>query len=190
MEIDKTDDTMKFKNLITAFLVLGLFFSTQAVAQKKDKFDENKAQETITQFKKIDSGLEAFFKNSFGYAVFPSIGKGGIGIGGAAGKGVVYKQGDMIGGSNMTQITVGFQLGGQEYSEVIFFENADSFNRFINNKYQFAAQVSAVALKSGISADASYSDGVAVFTQAKGGLMYEASVGGQKFKFVPKNEMK
>lgn len=102
----------------------------------------------------------------------------------------MFKQGEMIGGSNMTQITVGFQLGGQEYSEVIFFETADSYNRFINNKYQFAAQASAVALKSGISADASYTDGVAVFTQDKGGLMYEASVGGQKFKFVSENEMK
>ncbi|KYG83403.1 lipid-binding SYLF domain-containing protein [Roseivirga echinicomitans] len=181
---------MRVKSLIAAFLVLVVFFSNQAMAQKKEKYDVKKAQKTITQFKKIDSGLDSFFENSFGYAVFPSIGKGAIGIGGAAGKGVVYKQGDMIGGSNMTQITVGFQLGGQEYSEIIFFEDADSFNRFINNKYQFAAQVSAVALKSGISADASYTDGVAVFTQAKGGLMYEASIGGQKFKFVSENEMK
>ncbi|WP_421977399.1 hypothetical protein [Roseivirga seohaensis] len=173
-----------------AFITIGLCFSMQVNAQNKEKYDIKKAQKTITQFKKVDNSLETFFENSFGYAVFPSIGKGGIGIGGAAGKGVVFKQGEMIGGSNMTQITVGFQFGGQEYSEIIFFEDADSFNRFINNKYQFAAQVSAVALKSGISADASYTDGVAVFTQAKGGLMYEASVGGQKFKFVSENEMK
>lgn len=186
----RNTNVMKTRNLITAFMVLGLLVATQAFAQKKEKYDVKKAQKTIATFKKTDSGLTEFFDNSFGYAVFPSIGKGAIGIGGAAGKGVVYKQGDMIGGSNMTQITVGFQFGGQEYSEIIFFENADSFNRFINNKYQFAAQASAVALKSGISADAKYTDGVAVFTQAKGGLMYEASVGGQKFKFVPLSEMK
>ena len=181
---------MRIKSLIVAFITIGLCFSMQVNAQNKDKYDIKKANKTITEFKKEDNSLETFFENSFGYAVFPSIGKGGIGIGGAAGKGVVFKQGEMIGGSNMTQITVGFQFGGQEYSEIIFFEDADSFNRFINNKYQFAAQVSAVALKSGISADASYTDGVAVFTQAKGGLMYEASIGGQKFKFVSENEMK
>ncbi|KYG81432.1 lipid-binding SYLF domain-containing protein [Roseivirga ehrenbergii] len=181
---------MRVKNLIAIFITLGLCFSIETFAQNKEKYDITKAQKTITEFKKVDNSLVTFFQNSFGYAVFPSIGKGGIGIGGAAGKGVVFKQGEMIGGSNMTQITVGFQFGGQEYSEIIFFEDADSFNRFINNKYQFAAQVSAVALKSGISADASYTDGVAVFTQAKGGLMYEASVGGQKFKFISENEMK
>lgn len=181
---------MRIKSLIVTFITIGLCFSMQVNAQNKEKYDIKKANKTITEFKKVDNSLETFFENSFGYAVFPSIGKGGIGIGGAAGKGVVFKQGEMIGGSNMTQITVGFQFGGQEYSEIIFFEDADSFNRFINNKYQFAAQVSAVALKSGISADASYTDGVAVFTQAKGGLMYEASVGGQKFKFVSENEMK
>lgn len=178
------------KSIIISVLAIGLLFSTQAFAQKKEKYDTKKAQKTISQFKKTDAGLSSFFDKSFGYVVFPSIGKGAIGIGGAGGKGIVYKQGNVIGGSKMTQITVGFQFGGQEYSEVIFFENADSFNRFINNKYQFAAQASAVALKSGISADAKYTDGVAVFTQAKGGLMYEASIGGQKFKFVTESEMK
>jgi lipid-binding SYLF domain-containing protein len=82
----------------------------------------------------------------------------------------------------MTQVTVGLQAGGQKYAEVIFFENAQAYERFIGNKFEFAAQVSAVALKSGASADAKYRDGMMVFTQAIGGLMYEASVGGQKFK--------
>ena len=140
------------KSIITSALIIGLLFSSQAFAQKKEKYDTKKAQKTISQFKKTDAGLNSFFDDSFGYVVFPSIGKGAIGIGGAGGKGIVYKQGDVVGGSKMTQITVGFQLGGQEYSEVIFFENADSFNRFINNKFQFAAQVSAVALKIGLPA--------------------------------------
>lgn len=185
---------MKTKSLRIATLLFSVLFacliSTDALAQKKKrkKYDPAKAQKTIATFKKTDPSLASFFSEAYGYAVFPSIGKGGIGIGGAAGKGLVYKSGSLQGGSKMTQVTVGFQFGGQEYSEVIFFEDADAYGRFINNKYQFAAQASAVALKSGVSADAKYTDGVAVFTMAKGGLMYEASVGGQKFKFVPKSE--
>lgn len=185
---------MKVKSLsittILFSLLLIVFTSTDALAQKKKrkKYDPAKAQQAITAFKKMDPSLGAFFSGAYGYAVFPSIGKGGIGIGGAAGKGLIYKGGTLQGGSKMTQVTVGFQFGGQEYSEVIFFEDTDAYSRFIDNKYQFAAQASAVALKSGISADAKYTDGVAVFTMAKGGLMYEASVGGQKFKFVPKSD--
>lgn len=185
---------MKTKSLRIATVLFSILLtslvSTDALAQKKKrkKYDPVKAQKTITAFKKTDPSLASFFSGAYGYAVFPSIGKGGIGIGGAAGKGLIYKGGTLQGGSKMTQVTVGFQFGGQEYSEVIFFEDADAYGRFINNKYQFAAQASAVALKSGVSADAKYTDGVAVFTMAKGGLMYEASVGGQKFKFVPKSE--
>lgn len=164
--------------------------SNDSFAQKKKKYDPAKAQAAITAFKAMDSKVGNLFSTAYGYAVFPSIGKGAIGIGGAGGKGIVYKQGQMIGGSNMTQVTIGLQLGGQEYSEVIFFQNADALDRFINKKFQLAAQASAVALKSGASANAKYTDGVAVFTMAKGGLMYEASVGGQKFKFIPANKMK
>jgi len=90
----------------------------------------------------------------------------------------------------MTQISFGFQFGGQAYSEVIFFEDANAYNSFVENEFQFAAQASAVALKTGISANAKYTDGVAVFTMAQGGLMYEASVGGQRFKYVPPSKMK
>ncbi len=174
---------------LSLFLTL-LFVGYPSFGQKKKKYDPAKAQQAIAEFKKNDPEINRFFKNSYGYAVFPSIGKGGIGVGGALGKGLVYQQGKLIGGSNLTQLTVGLQLGGQEYSEVIFFENADALNRFITKKYQLAAQASAVALKSGASANAKYTDGVAVFTLAKGGLMYEASLGGQKFKFIPPNKMK
>ena len=183
---------MKAARITTLVLTLILIFgSTDVLAQRKKrkKYDPVKAQQTIALFKQTDPELKRFFANAYGYAVFPSIGKGGIGIGGAAGKGLVYKNGTLQGGSKMTQVTFGFQFGGQEYSEVIFFENADAYTRFLEKAYQFAAQASAVALKSGISADAKYTDGVAVFTIAKGGLMYEASVGGQKFKFVPKNQL-
>lgn len=179
------------KTLIILFASMWLSnFQAEAQRKKRRKHDPEKAQQTIAEFKEVDSGLSQFFSKAYGYAVFPSIGKGAIGIGGAAGKGVVYKKGAVVGGVNMTQISIGFQFGGQAYSEIIFFEDADAFQRFKENELQFAAQVSAVALKTGVSADAQYADGVAVFTMAKGGLMYEASVGGQRFKFVPPNKMK
>lgn len=176
---------------ISAMIALVLIgFNAEAQRGKKKKHDPQRAAETKAEFIKVDPGMEDFFNSAHGYAVFPSIGKGAIGIGGAAGKGVVYKGGSVTGGVNMTQVSVGFQFGGQAYSEVIFFEDADAYKRFVQNEFQFAAQASAVALKSGISADAKYADGVAVFTMAKGGLMYEASVGGQRFKFVPPDKMK
>lgn len=101
----------------------------------------------------------------------------------AFGNGVAFEKGEMIGFAKMTQVTVGFQAGGQAYSEVIFFEDEESFERFKDEKVEMAAQVSAVAAASGASLDAKYVEGVAVFTRTKGGLMYEASVGGQQFKF-------
>ena len=183
---------MNYKRVFTSLLLIVFFTAFQAEAQrkKKKKHDPEKAQTTMVEFKKVDSGMANFASKAYGYAVFPSIGKGAIGIGGAAGKGVVYEKGKVAGGVNMTQISFGFQFGGQAYSEVIFFEDAAAFERFKENELQFAAQVSAVALKSGISANAKYSDGVVVFTMAKGGLMYEASVGGQRFKFITPNKMK
>ncbi|MDH3688983.1 MAG: YSC84-related protein [Gammaproteobacteria bacterium] len=144
-----------------------------------------KVAEAIANFKNSDPGIQRFFDNAYGYAVFPSIGKGGFGIGGAHGKGKVYEQGRMIGESSMTQVTIGFQLGGQKYSEIIFFKDNAALDRFASGRFEFGAQASAVALTAGASADAAYSNSVAIFTLAKGGLMYEASVGGQKFKFIP-----
>jgi lipid-binding SYLF domain-containing protein len=143
------------------------------------------AQDTIAVFKKADPSISRFFGGAAGYAVFPTIGKGAIGIGGAGGSGVLFEQDKAIGKTSMVQVTIGFQLGGQAYSEVVFFETAEALAAFKKGNFAFAAQVSAVALKSGASANAKYSDGVAVFTAAKGGLMYEASVGGQKFGYEP-----
>ncbi len=142
-----------------------------------------KVTNTIAAFKKADPGIQKFFNSSAGYAVFPSIGKGAIGVGGAHGNGELIVGGKAIGKCSMTQVTVGLQLGGQSYSEVIFFEQANTLDGFKKGDFAFAAQASAVALTAGASADAAYRNGVAVFTQAKGGLMYEASIGGQKFSF-------
>ena len=180
---------MKNRNIIfTLFVSLMLVtFGNSMQAQKG--FDQERVTEAMIELKQTDPEINRFFQSSYGYVVFPSIGKGAIGIGGAHGKGLVYRNDALQGGSKMTQVTLGFQFGGKSYSEVIFFENADAYQRFINNEFQFAAQASAVALKSGASADAKYTNVVAVFTMANGGLMYEASVGGQKFKFVPASEL-
>ena len=151
---------------------------------------EKDAQETIDLFKKSDSGLQKFFDDSIGYAVFPHVGKGAVGIGGAHGRGLVYQKGERIGEASLTQVTIGFQLGGQSYSELIFFATQDALNTFKQNKLAISAQVSAVAAAEGASANAKYQQGVAVFTLARNGLMYEASVGGQKFKFKPTEKVK
>jgi lipid-binding SYLF domain-containing protein len=112
-------------------------------------------------------------------------GKGAIGVGGAYGRGEVWEGGKLVGYSTLTQASIGLALGGQSYTELIFFENKAALDRFKSGGFAFAAQASAVALKSGVSANAKYSDGVAVFTMGQTGLMYEASVGGQKFSFQP-----
>lgn len=178
------------KLTLTLSLLAFLFMGNEALAQKKKKQDPAEAAETIALYKKTDEGMANWFNTAYGYAVFPSVGKGGLGVGGALGHGVVYQGGAVTGGVKLSQVSVGFQWGGQAFSEVIFFENAEAYTRFIESKAEFAAQVSAVALTAGVSADAEYRDGVAVFTQAIGGLMYQASVGGQKFKFYPPGEMK
>jgi lipid-binding SYLF domain-containing protein len=144
------------------------------------------ARETVNRMTGQDSSLKDFLAKSYGHAVFPSVGKGGVGVGGAYGRGVAFEQGNMIGFCDLSQASIGFQLGGQEYSELIVFENKAALDRFTGGKLEFAAQASAVALKAGASANANYREGVAVFTAGETGLMYEASIGGQKFTFQPK----
>ena len=147
------------------------------------RFDDKDIEKTVAAFFNEDPGIKKFFDNAYGFAVFPSIGKGGFGIGGAAGKGKVYANNEYIGKVKMKQFTIGFQFGGQKYREIIFFKNEDAFDRFISGDFKFGAQASAVAATAGASADAAYSDEVAVFTLTIKGLMYEATIGGQKFKF-------
>jgi len=130
--------------------------------------------------------LQSFIDNAYGYAVFPKITKAGLGIGGAAGSGIVYEGGEAVGTSNLKQASFGLQAGGQQYSEVIFFENQKSFEHFTNGNLKFDAQASAVAITVGASLDVAYVKGVAVFTYTRGGLMYEASIGGQHFTYKKK----
>lgn len=143
-------------------------------------------QRAIIAIKKADPGIETFFENAAGYAVFPSVGKGGLIIGGAYGKGLVIVDDKVDGYTSMSQATIGLQLGGQKYSQFIFFRDETAVGHFRRGNFEFGAQASAVAITAGASADAAYDSGVAIFTHAAGGLMFEGSVGGQRFKYTPK----
>lgn len=177
------------KNFIRAasmFLLLMAFEPQVFVLAQSSGKDSKLIEDCIASkaaFIKADAGMEALFNKSVGYVIFPNIGKGAIGVGGASGNGILFEQGKSVGKAGMKQVTVGFQFGGQSYREVIFFEDKNSLDKFKQNKVEFSAQVSAIAAASGASANAKYKHGVLVFTQGKGGLMYEASVGGQKFSY-------
>lgn len=174
---------MKKIYLITLFSLLVVTAFAQSEKKVKEIIEDSK--EAKKEFIEGDWQMEKHFSNSYGYVIYPNVGKGGIGIGGAAGNGVAYERGQMVGMAKLSQLSIGFQWGGQAYREVIFFESKKEMDRFKENKVELSAQVSAVAVTAGVSADAKYVDGVMVFTMQKGGLMYEASVGGQKFKFNP-----
>ena len=175
---------MKFNILsVSTALFLLISLSSNAQLSKKEEKIFRDAQTAKEAFIETDGLMKNLFRNAYAYVILPNVGKGGMGIGGAAGNGVVFKNDDLIGMAKMTQLTIGFQWGGQAYREVIFFENSEALERFKENRLEFSAQASAVAVTSGASANAKYSDGVMIFTQTKGGLMYEASVGGQKFSF-------
>ena len=179
---------MKKLNVI-CMLVMVCTISTTAVfgqsESKKNKIitDSDAAK---AEFIKTDHLMKSIFDKAYGYVIFPNVGKGGLGVGGAAGNGAVYENNTLIGMAKLSQLSIGFQAGGQAYREVIFFESKEAMERFKESKFEFAAQVSAVAAKAGASGNAKYTDGVMVFTMQKGGLMYEASVGGQKFKYEKK----
>ena len=182
--------------LITIMFVLNL--STSAMA---DKYTN-----TIEIFKKSEA-TQPFFKSAYGFAVFPTVGKAGIGIGGAYGKGQVYREGKVTGETSLMKASIGLQLGGQAFSEIIFFEDERAYTDYTSGNFEFDASASAVAITAGMQAKVgtegtsagasagpatgtqaktSYRKGMAVFIHTKGGLMYEASIGGQKFSFKAK----
>lgn len=141
----------------------------------------------LQPFYEADDSLKSFIANAYGYAIYPSVGKGGFGLGGAYGKGWVYENGRFIGTSELVQVTYGLQIGGKSYAELVVFQNAAALREFKEGRLQLAAQVSAVALRTGVSRNAPYRNGVAIFTAAEQGLMGEISVGGQQFSFKPSN---
>ena len=184
--------------VVLIMVMAALIFSSPAYA---DKFTD-----TIDIYKKSEA-VQPFFKNAYGYAVFPTIGKAGIGIGGSYGTGQVYKGGKVTGEVSVIKGSIGFQLGAQAFSQMIFFEDKRAYDEFTSGNFEFDATASAVAITAGAQAKAgtegasagssagpatgkqaktNYHKGMVVFTHAKGGLMYEASIGGQKFKFKPK----
>lgn len=163
-------------------------------------------RQSVDNFKSLNANVAALVSSAYGYAIFPNIGKGGLVIGGAGGAGCVYQGGAQTGTSKMGQVTIGFQAGGQVYSQIIMFQNADAYAAFTAGEFEFGAQATAVALTASAQAEAgskgssaavgatdqkgggkstTYTNGMAVYTVAKGGLMYEASIGGQKFSYKP-----
>ena len=187
--------------LIALFLPLLCALPALAGDRKVEDYSE-----TVQEFKKIPD-VARFFGNSYAYALFPTIGKGGLGIGGSHGKGQVYRGGKVIGFTSTSDISIGLQAGGQAYSQIVFFQNAEALKKFTTGEFEFAASASAIAVQStagattgtegtGASASSSktadkktakaeYQDGVLVFTMAKGGLMYAATIAGQKYKYEP-----
>ena len=188
--------TRTLQTLLATTLVLFAFNSAQA-----DSYSD-----TRTVFMNAGESA-AYFSTAYGYALFPTIGKGGVGIGGAHGSGRVYVGGNHVGDTKMTQLTYGLQLGGQAYSQVIFFQDKRAFEEFTSGNFEFGAQATAVAITASAGAQANtgggtqtsvaggkndastaslgYRKGMAIFTVAKGGLMYEATLGGQKYKYTP-----
>jgi len=192
------------KRFLAALMCLTLTSTFVSLARADD--DPKECADNVKLFK--DAGQSAdFFKTSYGYAIFPTIGKAGLGIGGAHGSGCVYAKGKQVGESKMNQVSFGWQAGAQGYTLIVFFENEKAFKDFTSGNFEFGAKASAVAITAGASAGAGttgtssgasggkndattqtrtgYEKGLASFSIIKGGLMYEAALGGAKFKYEP-----
>ena len=189
---------MRSRRFVCTCLLLAALSASVGLAHADEYSD------TVDMFRHAGASA-SFFHTSYAYAVFPTIGKGGFGIGGAYGRGRVYRAGRYVGDASMKQVSIGFQLGGQAYSEILFFQNARALERFESGNFALSADASAVAITAGASATAGttgtsagasgdrqaahtvghYQDGVGIFTVAKGGLMYQAAVAGQKFSYRP-----
>ena len=170
-----------------SFVLIALTGCATAPKSEQGKADiQEEAATALAKAQRSDSTLTNFINKAAGYAVFPTVGKGAVGVGGAYGKGVLYVHGVAVGYCDLSQASIGFQLGGQSYSEIIVFETEHAVNRFKTGNFAFDAQATAVALKSGAGANAKYANGVAVFTMDEAGMMFEASIGGQKFSYQAK----
>ena len=190
----------KYRFCLPAVLVIIVMILTISSASAAEDYSS-----TINVFKKSPQ-VQPYFENAYGYAVFPTIGKGGLGIGGAYGKGQVYRGGKVTGTTKLMKVSVGFQAGGQAFSQMIFFKDKRAYDEFTSGQFAFDAQASAVAITAGVQAQAgstgatagasagpktgahaetSYYKGMAIFVHTKGGLMYEAAIAGQKFSFKP-----
>lgn len=173
--------------LAGAIVLLALSACATAPRSVEGKADiEKDAAVALAKAQKTDPTLVNILNKSAGYAVFPSVGKAGAGVGGAYGKGVLYERGTVVGYCDLSQATIGLQLGAQSYTEIIVFETPQAVDTFKQGRFGFDAQATAVGLKSGVGANTQFNNGVAVFIMDEAGLMLEASVGGQKFSYQSK----
>ena len=201
LNLRKKEEYMKkYRFYLPAIFVMIVLIFTISSASAAEDYSS-----TINVFKQSPP-VQAYFKNAYGYAVFPTVGKGGLGIGGAYGKGQVYHDGKVTGTTKLTKISIGFQAGGQAFSQIIFFQDKRAYDDFTTGQFAFDAQASAVAITAGVQAQAgstgatagasagpktgahaetNYYKGMAIFVHTKGGLMYEAAIAGQKFSFKP-----
>ena len=192
-----------FQRALTAACLVAFVVALPVGAKERKVKDYS---DTIADFKEIEV-VAPFFESAYGYAVFPTIGKGGLGVGASHGKGQVYQGGTVIGFTSTTDVSVGFQAGGQAYSQIIFFQNADALKEFTTGNFEFGASAEAIAVQAKVEASAStegkgasasahktaekattvaeYDNGMAIFTMAKGGLMYAATIKGQKYTYRP-----
>jgi lipid-binding SYLF domain-containing protein len=174
----------KNRNLIAAAILVTVVALASTVRADEEGL-QAEAQQAIDSFQKADSSLKSNFETSAGYVVFPGVGKGGLVIGAARGRGILYEKSKAIGVAALTQGSFGAQAGAQSFMEVIFFETPHALEDFKSGKFEMSADVSAVAASEGAAKSAKYKNGVMVFALPKKGLMVQASVGGQKFKYEP-----
>lgn len=174
----------KIFNITAAALSTAALFAINALAAD-DLAVQSK--QTIADFQSADPNLTSFMANSAGYAVFPSVGKGGLVVGGARGTGLLFENGVITGQTRLTQASIGAQAGGQTFSQIICFQNPGVVSNFKNGKFQLSADINAVAISSSVSKSLplTYTRGIAVFTMPRSGLMVQAAVGGQRFSFEP-----
>jgi lipid-binding SYLF domain-containing protein len=179
---------LKIKSRGLAILAAAAMLSGCAAAPKtpQERVElHDKVGDALTDFEQADAGMPDLLDRSAGYAMFPDVGKGGLVVGGAYGHGEVFRHNHSIGWADISQGSVGAQIGGEQYSELIVFQTREALYRFRNNNFTFGANASAVAVKAGAAAGAEFKDGVAVFVKTTGGLMAEADLSGQKFNFIP-----
>ncbi|MGH7180214.1 MAG: hypothetical protein ACREJC_22740 [Tepidisphaeraceae bacterium] len=181
----KTSLLAAFAVLVSGAALVGCSTEPKSEGSKVDM--RSNVDATMKRLEGLDPGLHKLIENSYGYAIFPSVGKGGLIVGGSYGRGEVYEKGKMVGWADISQATIGAQIGGQTFAELLLFQNKESLDNFKYGKLKFAANVSAVAMKSGAADSAKFNNGVIVFVEPKAGLMLEAAVGGQSFSYQPTN---
>jgi lipid-binding SYLF domain-containing protein len=178
----------KTRAIVVMVVVMGIIVGCSTGSVTKEQGDAllKRSQASRQEWNKVDPQLEAFAKKGYGYAFFPEITKGGLLVGGAHGRGVVYEKGQHIGYADLTQMSVGFQAGLQDYSQLIVFENQPAMDRFKRNEIDFGANASAVYTDKGAAMSAQFVGGVAVFVKPTRGAMAEASLAGQQITYLPK----